>query len=440
MATITFRTVSQSKNSIRFGERLNDKALRDFIPALYDTLSRGHRDIILDFRKCERAYPEAVLPIVALVDHRRDRGDSFRVLLPEATGLRHLFLNANWAHLLDPSQQQVAMASKQHVAARRYLTHPEQQAAVASALGVVLSNMDLSRGVIKSLEWAMNEVTDNVLNHAQSPAGGLVHVSTFREEHKIKLVVADGGRGIPTAMREAFPKIGDDLKAVRGAVQPGVTSIPDSGQGNGLAGTLQIAKCAAGSFRISSGKAQLNVFREPGSGRWREKTIQPRSGFHFPGTAVLLEISTDSALELEQALQLGGVPSVPVMDIVDLKYGKADELVIPVAGEGLGVGSRHAGIELRQKAINLLRADPDRRLVFDWTGIDVISSSFADEAVGKLFVELGPTRFASRVGHRGTEPLVLSLLDRAIMQRVAQSLASPGAGDGGDAGSAGSPG
>ena len=282
--------------------------------------------------------------------------------------------------------------------------------------------MDLGRDLIRALEWSINEITDNVLNHSESLDGSLVQLNTFGEEHKIRFVVADAGRRIPSAMRVAFPQL-RDVQAITEAVKAGVTSIPDSGQGNGLAGTLRIAKFANGSLKISSGQAQLNVFREVSSSQYRTKTTETPRGFRFPGTAVMMELSTDLEFNIEEALELGFAGSGGLIDVVDLKYtSDTGNLVIKLCDESLGVGTRHAGVELRRKCNNLLSADPDKRLVLDWTGVPLISSSFADEAIGKLFVELGPTVFSARVTHSGAEPLVRSLLDRAVMQRVAQAM------------------
>jgi hypothetical protein len=143
----------------------------------------------------------------------------------------------------------------------------------------------------------------------------------------------------------------------------------------------------------------------------------------------MMELSTDRDFKIEEALQLGTGPPPDLIDVVELKYtSEAGDLVISVCNEDLGVGTRHAGAELRRKCQNLLSAEPTKRLVLDWTGVPLISSSFADEAVGKLFVELGPTVFSSRVTHTGAEDLVRSLLDRAVMQRVAQELQGRAAG------------
>lgn len=140
----------------------------------------------------------------------------------------------------------------------------------------------------------------------------------------------------------------------------------------------------------------------------------------------MMELVTEAAFDIAEALALDGVPG-DVQDIVDLKYAtEAGDLVLRIKDEAAGSGTRHAGVELRRKCRNLLNAEPSGRLTLDWTGVPLITSSFADEAVGKLFVELGPTTFSSRVTNLGAEPLVASLLDRAVMQRVTQAMSGSG--------------
>lgn len=59
-------------------------------------------------------------------------------------------------------------------------------------------------------------------------------------------------------------------------------------------------------------------------------------------------------------------------------------------------------------------------LLLDWTGVLLVSSSFADELVGKLFASLGPLAFSARVRKVGMDATVRGLVDKAIMQRAAQ--------------------
>lgn len=134
-----------------------------------------------------------------------------------------------------------------------------------------------------------------------------------------------------------------------------------------------------------------------------------------------MELHAAGGLDLDEALNFSGGHSG--FDHIDAVYldENGREIRLPLAKETAGFGSRKAGKSMRTKALNLLRAEPDARLVLDWDGVPSISSSFADEFVGRLFVELGPTTFMDRVRSGSVEPLVRKLLDRAITQRIAQS-------------------
>ncbi|MCY4074138.1 MAG: STAS-like domain-containing protein [Acidobacteria bacterium] len=88
--------------------------------------------------------------------------------------------------------------------------------------------------------------------------------------------------------------------------------------------------------------------------------------------------------------------------------------------ESAGFGSRLAGRQLRTKCLNLLNAEPAKPLLLDWTGVPLVSSSFADELVGKLFASLGPLAFSARVRNVGMDATVRGLVDKAIMERAAQ--------------------
>jgi hypothetical protein len=92
-----------------------------------------------------------------------------------------------------------------------------------------------------------------------------------------------------------------------------------------------------------------------------------------------------------------------------------------MAGEAASFGSRVAGEPVRTKLENLIRMNGARRVLVDMSDIPLISSSFADEVFGKLFVLLGPLLFAQALEFRQISQTVRSLIDKAIMQRMAQS-------------------
>lgn len=68
---------------------------------------------------------------------------------------------------------------------------------------------------------------------------------------------------------------------------------------------------------------------------------------------------------------------------------------------------------------------PDRNLlgrqcsvVIDFNGLGVISSGFADEVFGRLFMDMGPLALMNRIEMRNVDSTVAGLIKRAIFQRT----------------------
>ena len=81
-----------------------------------------------------------------------------------------------------------------------------------------------------------------------------------------------------------------------------------------------------------------------------------------------------------------------------------------------GTGSRASGIEFRNLLIDFLERDEDPNI--DFYGVSVISSGFADEVFGRLFIMYGPVRFATRINFFATNPTIDSLINKAIIERA----------------------
>ena len=118
-----------------------------------------------------------------------------------------------------------------------------------------MRNMTLERDVIAGLEWSINEITDNVLNHAECSEGGIAQGRHFTRN--VAFVVADAGRGVLASLREGHPELRTDDQAIGEAMKAGVTRNPDAGQGNGIAGAMRIAMMSEGFFQITSVLAQI---------------------------------------------------------------------------------------------------------------------------------------------------------------------------------------
>ncbi len=377
-----------------------------------------HPLLILDFSQCTKAYPNCMVPLIVSVRAARSRGLKFRCELPRQKSLMNMFIRANWAHYLDP--ERFAPSEERydkHLAVTRFTSLKEQQSAVNTVLDVVMRSLRLDRSLISALEWSINELTDNVLNHAESADGGFVQLTTHRERDWLAFCVADSGRGMLESMREAYPRLRYHEDAIADAVRAGFTRNKDFGQGNGLAGCLRIATEASGHLAITSGD-NCTTWRGTSPRAYTQK------GIMFTGTVVDLQFSLANKLDLGEVLRLGSktVDGTPV-DVIENRYlsDDASSIIVRMSKETAGFGSRQAGIQMRTKVLNLIDAEPTCDVVLDWDGVPLVSSSYADEFLGKLFVTFGPMRFMARVRNVKMLDVVRQIVDSAIVQRSSQN-------------------
>jgi hypothetical protein len=94
-----------------------------------------------------------------------------------------------------------------------------------------------------------------------------------------------------------------------------------------------------------------------------------------------------------------------------------DKILFDVSKEVEGFGSREYGKRARKKIDNIL-ADNSTAIIFDFSSVPLVSSSFADEVFGKLFVELGALEFMRRCEFKSIDSTVKRLIDRAVPIRL----------------------
>jgi anti-sigma regulatory factor (Ser/Thr protein kinase) len=357
-----------------------------------------------------------MLAICAQVAKLHYEGIDFSLVLPRSDRLRKLFRNANWAYFLDPRNYEPStFRGYTQVPATLYSSPEDQYKAVNRIVNAILGAIpNIARKDFAALEWAINELTDNVLVHSQSPVGGLVQVSTFQRDRKrVEFIVADAGIGIPNSLRQGHPEITSDSEALDKAIREGVTRDKNLGQGNGLFGTFQICSRSKGSFQVESGYGKLRFYEPPGLKIGLE-TVP------YEGTLVVAEIDFSVPDLLQEALKFNGRVTEP-FDYVESHYEdtEARRVIFRVADETNSFGSRVAGRPLKNRLSNLARMCPTQEVIIDFTNVALVSSSFADELIGKLFAEFGPMEFMARFKLVGISTTVQQLIDRAISQRLA---------------------
>ncbi len=372
----------------------------------------GYQDITLDFSKARYVDANLMLPLSSYTTYYQKNQIDFTLVEPAEPVLRRLFVNANWAHFIDP--QKYSLNNRRHsnnLPALQFLDSDAQYDAVNRAMEILLETIKVQeRTQLKALEWALNEITDNVLNHAESPIGGLVQIQSFPARNRVSFYVADAGLGIPSTLRKAIPSISSDSDALDRAIREGVTRNKATNQGNGLYGTFKCCEESNGLFLILSNHAVL---------RYDAKGLSVKTdNVPFRGSFISATIDYSTERLLEKAFVFNGKVHEPTSDYIDMHYTHVeDKILFEVAKEVEGFGSREFGRRARLKIDNIL-IDKANSISFDFTGVPLVSSSFADEVFGKLFVELGAMEFMRRCAFQAVDATVKRLIDRAISQRM----------------------
>lgn len=82
---------------------------------------------------------------------------------------------------------------------------------------------------------------------------------------------------------------------------------------------------------------------------------------------------------------------------------------------GENLGTRQLGCQVRERLMPLLKGDDV--VVLDFTGVDVVSNSFADECIAKLLLTMSLAELKARTTFRGLNPLAAESVLTALRRR-----------------------
>ena len=96
-------------------------------------------------------------------------------------------------------------------------------------------------------------------------------------------------------------------------------------------------------------------------------------------------------------------------------------ITMDLSQHGSSLGPRDLGAEIRENILSLLK-NKDAKILISFKGVHIISSAFADEVFGKLFVELGEEKFKSTIKINGFDTeeervITLSIINKGIAFR-----------------------
>lgn len=277
----------------------------------------------------------------------------------------------------------------------------------------VLESYNVEKGILTGIEWCLYEIMDNVLQHSDASYG--FYMSQFTNlNRRLSLCIFDNGRGIYNSLKSSknhSPRTA--LDAITLALQERVTRDESMGQGNGMWGFSEIVQLNDGSYSVSSNGAKVSFDKE-GIHRYK------RGGFYYGldnlGTT-LVDFQLDCSHRVDVAQALKQDPTRLWLE--DMEDSAGEEYVLSIASESAGTGTRQAVERVRHKASNIIR-EGDKLLVLDFENVDLVSSSYADELIGKLVAEIGFSVFNSYCQLRNLSILNQQVVDRSVQQRMAQ--------------------
>lgn len=282
---------------------------------------------------------------------------------------------------------------------------------VINSLGdMVLHQFDNARAFFPAMEWAVNEVMDNIHIHAAADVPGVVCAQYYPTKYVIEVGICDAGRGILASLRESYTELMSDAEAIPLALQRGVTRDPQIGQGNGLAGTLEIARANQGTFHIWSKTCCWRL----GQGVVKPAEQMPP----VIGTAIHLRLDVRRPVNLGDTFIAKGridPNESPFLNRIEEEAGTDG---LRVNNECDHVGSRPPAAALRRKVEAILSGFDRPSVILDFARVESASSSFLDELFGRLNVALGQDEFRKRIRVINISEELQKMAEVVISQRL----------------------
>ncbi len=365
---------------------------------------RGFEEVRVILRNMGSSFPNTEVPIAAIVNYYEKQGVNFHLDI-DSTG--EFFARVFNPHTGDRINEANALTTVW--AFDSETVHP-----VATKISeAVIEQVEFGNGAHTAFDWCLFEVMDNVLNHSEA-ANGYVEVQLHPNSGRMAVCVADQGIGIYSSLRHSRHAPRSELDAITRALKENVTRDEEVGQGNGLWGLERIVETNQGKLAIRSGRSLLSLdrsIRTPGSVSTSENEFSVDQ--YQRGTCVDFQLDISRAINLENA-----IGHTPVNLVLEKFFIEATgDSVVRIADSAHGTGTRGAGRELRTLVWNILIESP-QRAILDFEGVPVVSSSFADEFLGKLAAEMGFTAFNQRVQLKAVSQTVKGIVDQAVLKRI----------------------
>ena len=353
--------------------------------------------------------PHFVVPCYALIDASRSNGRNISISAPDHSDVAQVFaqgsLDRPFGHIW------------------RFDNQDDLLSLFDATQKEVLKLPNIGKGFKIAFGWCLCEVMDNVLQHSQEKtdkkATGYMMIQYVPSDHLLKCCVFDLGIGLYESFLGTKHNPVSPVDAVRLAVQPSVTS--GNGQGNGLYGLREIVKQSQlGRLEIKSAGARYLLENHVESA---EPTLL------IPGFAGTTSVDFQIYFADEFSIDRVFPDKVGTADfwMEDHEVG-SDTIRLSVLEIVKGTVSRDLGREMRNAVENIIESE-HKRVIIDFAGVEMCSSAFVDELIGKLVSRYQFVRFSQLVAFDHVSGINSLLIDHSLRQRLSDECLMGGIGD-----------
>ncbi len=248
-------------------------------------------------------------------------------------------------------------------------------------LKTLTSHFEIEVSVLQALSYCFYEILDNVHIHSGKPLGtAITHFDAKKDV--LRVLVADDGIGIRASLaaNEQYKDV-TESDAIQMCLKDSVTD--GKGMGFGLYATSRLMKDIGIRFVIHSGHHKLII---------KDNESEIIENGLWQGTIIFMEITTSREIDpndvVEHRTEADEQYNEQFIETEELENLWKD---LPALNRfkfseyGTDFGTRDMGAKLRQLIQPLLVSG--ERLALDFTDVNVVSNSFADECIAKLLQE-----------------------------------------------------
>ena len=220
--------------------------------------------LIIDLEKCQYIGPDGAALLGAVILDFRRKHKALDVILPKGPpqlvafvrhcGLEALVLGHDVPEMDSDGEEQPVMPLKQ--------MHRATFQAPDPIIEMVRRYGSFDQDVDESLRVCINEVIQNIQDHASSPIGGILTARYMTKDNEVRVAIVDRGSGICTTLRQRWPDTNADNVLPRVLFEGSYSAQSrENNQGLGLVLLVSIIERLKGSLFVLSESSAAEIRR-----------------------------------------------------------------------------------------------------------------------------------------------------------------------------------